>query len=277
MESLNLDLLRPHIKDEPWQNATDLAYDLVKGQKLGYVALLAHTEQTLGPVAKLLVMLGSYDGQVNNGGHSQYYDNGYASEGGGCFGKHTPECPLHKELVTLFEKYKFALLPHGSEVLAILKEFRISINEERNSTESCGCCGDRDCTECDGSGEVEVENQEFGCIDNQEELSKLDDRFYAINSEFEAAVDAHLKLWLETGKDPFADAPAPAEVKAPKRKPIAKILGEDGNAHNLLAIAMTALRTADYNHEELKAIREKALSGNYDNLLQTIMKYCDVR
>lgn len=277
MDTLNINALRLLTLDEPWQNATDLAYSLVKDKKMGYVELLAHTEQALGPVAKLLVMLGSYDGQVCNGGHLQYFDNGYASEGGGCFGKHTPECPLHQELIALFEKYKFTLLPHGREVLAILKEFRISINEERNHTESCGCCGDRDCEECGGSGEVEVENQEFGCVDNQEELDKLDDRFYAINGEFEKEVDAHLKVWVETGKDPFADLPAPEEVKVPKRKPVAKLLGQDGNAHNLLAIAMTALRTADYNHEELKAIREEALSGNYDHLLQTLMKYCDVR
>jgi len=59
-----------------------------------------------------------------------------------------------------------------------------------------------------------------------------------------------------------------------KMKPVLKILGNDGNAYAILG---TASRVAKQNGMDWKAISAEATSGDYDHLLQTMMKYFKVR
>ena len=56
-------------------------------------------------------------------------------------------------------------------------------------------------------------------------------------------------------------------------KPTLKILGEDGNAFYILG---KASRVAKENNMDWKAIRIDATTGDYDHLLQTMMKYFKV-
>ena len=56
-------------------------------------------------------------------------------------------------------------------------------------------------------------------------------------------------------------------------QPELKILGEDGNA---FAILGKARRVALKNDMDWNKIKEEAMSGDYDHLLQTMMKYFDV-
>ena len=58
-----------------------------------------------------------------------------------------------------------------------------------------------------------------------------------------------------------------------KQKPVLKIIGTDGNA---FAILGTAQRVAKENKMDWAKIQEEAMSGDYNNLLQTLTKYFDV-
>ena len=58
-------------------------------------------------------------------------------------------------------------------------------------------------------------------------------------------------------------------------KPKVKLVGKDGNAFNLIALCRKALREAGLE-EQIKEFTAEATSGDYDHLLQTCCKYCDV-
>lgn len=60
-------------------------------------------------------------------------------------------------------------------------------------------------------------------------------------------------------------------------RPSLKLVGEDGNAFAILGRAHRAAKKAGMPEEEWKAIQTEATSGDYDNLLQTMMKHfaCD--
>ncbi len=60
-----------------------------------------------------------------------------------------------------------------------------------------------------------------------------------------------------------------------KQKPKVKLIGEDGNAFNILGKVKRALVKAGM-HEEAKAFMEEATAGDYDYLLATVQKYVDV-
>jgi len=55
--------------------------------------------------------------------------------------------------------------------------------------------------------------------------------------------------------------------------PVLKILGENGNA---FAILGKAKRVALQNEMDWEEIEKEAKSGDYDHLLQTMMKYFEV-
>ena len=60
-----------------------------------------------------------------------------------------------------------------------------------------------------------------------------------------------------------------------KQKPTVKLIGEDGNAFNILGRVKRALVKAGM-HEEAKAFMEEATAGDYNHLLATVQKYVDV-
>lgn len=61
-----------------------------------------------------------------------------------------------------------------------------------------------------------------------------------------------------------------------KIKPVVKLIGEDGNAFAVLAAARKAMKKAGWDKKEIEDFLEEAMSGDYNNLLQTVMKYCEV-
>ena len=60
-------------------------------------------------------------------------------------------------------------------------------------------------------------------------------------------------------------------------KPKLKLVGEDGNAYNILGLAKKAGERAGWTKEQWKEFLEKAISGNYDYLLCTCMEHFDVQ
>jgi hypothetical protein len=64
------------------------------------------------------------------------------------------------------------------------------------------------------------------------------------------------------------------KVKAVKR-PKVKISGEDGNAFFIIGKCTRALKEAG-QADKVDAFMKEAMGGDYDNVLRTAMKYCDV-
>ncbi len=60
-------------------------------------------------------------------------------------------------------------------------------------------------------------------------------------------------------------------------KPVAKLLGADGNIFNLVGIASKALKRAGQIEEAEEMQRKVMNAGSYDEALQIIMKYCEVK
>ncbi len=123
-----------------------------KENAMSYSDILNWFGTTYGSLAKFAVLIGKYNQQVCNGGHIQYFDNGYADGKGGFMSDHDPSIPLHKELIKLFTN---ANLDDdiSQQVLRILKCFEIELDEEE-----------------------ELEDFSY--------LSTLDSRYYQINDAF---------------------------------------------------------------------------------------------
>lgn len=64
------------------------------------------------------------------------------------------------------------------------------------------------------------------------------------------------------------------DVKFPNVK--VKLTGADGNAFAVLGQVRKALKRAGVSEADVTAFTEEATSGNYDHLLQTVMKTVDV-
>lgn len=55
-----------------------------------------------------------------------------------------------------------------------------------------------------------------------------------------------------------------------------QLSGEDGNAFSIVSKVRTALRRGGVSPEEQQEFFDEALSGNYDHVLQTCMRWVDV-
>lgn len=64
------------------------------------------------------------------------------------------------------------------------------------------------------------------------------------------------------------------EPKYPQVK--VKLVGEDGNAFAILGRVARAMRLAGLSEEQRKEFNDKATAGDYDHLLQTVMRYVTV-
>lgn len=61
------------------------------------------------------------------------------------------------------------------------------------------------------------------------------------------------------------------------KKPIAKVIGEDGNVFNLIGICSRSLRKAGQG-DRAKEMSEKIFkAGSYDEALAIMAEYCDLR
>lgn len=66
---------------------------------------------------------------------------------------------------------------------------------------------------------------------------------------------------------------AKTATATPDNKPELRLLGKDGNAFAILAAAR---RVALANDMDWRKIEREAQSGDYDHLVQTMMKYFEV-
>jgi len=66
------------------------------------------------------------------------------------------------------------------------------------------------------------------------------------------------------------------EIYNENNKPVLKLTGIDGNAFVILGRAQQVARRAGMPKEIIDEFRNKAMSGDYNNLLRVCMEYFDV-
>lgn len=59
-------------------------------------------------------------------------------------------------------------------------------------------------------------------------------------------------------------------------KPTLKLLGMDGNVFAVLGAASRAAKNAGWDKEKWAKVRAEAIKGDYDHVLQTLMKHFEV-
>lgn len=59
-------------------------------------------------------------------------------------------------------------------------------------------------------------------------------------------------------------------------KPKIKLIGTDGNAFSLLGKCLTVAKKNKWTKQQINIFNNEAMSGDYDHLLSTIMKYFEV-
>ena len=154
-------LLCMEVDDNDFHQATlNIMYDEWQNKDCTYKEILDWFEETYDSFAKFAVLIGKYNQQVCNGGHIQYFNNGYANGNGGCFNEHSSSIPLHKELIRLFKQTELKD-EISLKALEILSEFKIE--------------------------------QEDDEILNYEYLRVLDKRYYEINEEFMDLINEYIK------------------------------------------------------------------------------------
>ena len=189
------------------QAMLDIAYDDWRDShgEWTYYEMLMNARAKYGELVFVMTIAGKYNQQVGNGGHYQYFDNGYGSvEGGGCLSNHDPAMPLHREVIAgikwLNEMYAEPVL---EKALAIMSRVRILVDEDETTMCDCDECegtgwlpdpGDNDgedvrCMACDGRGQVECDNDDKGCVCNHDELNVLDNEWFEVDEEFMAAMN----------------------------------------------------------------------------------------
>jgi hypothetical protein len=55
-----------------------------------------------------------------------------------------------------------------------------------------------------------------------------------------------------------------------------QLTGRDGNAASIIGAVSKALRRAGVPGEEIKKFTDEAMSGDYDNVLETALRWVDV-
>ena len=55
-----------------------------------------------------------------------------------------------------------------------------------------------------------------------------------------------------------------------------QLIGNDGNAFAIMGTVSKALKHANVPQEDIDAYLQESMSGDYDNLLRTAMKYVEV-
>jgi hypothetical protein len=57
---------------------------------------------------------------------------------------------------------------------------------------------------------------------------------------------------------------------------VVQLVGEDGNAFSIMGRVSQALRRAGVSQDEIRKFQQEAMSGSYDELLQTCMRWVEV-
>ena len=130
---INLNQLLPELENNEnlkagdcHQAILDVCYDhWNKDENKGwsYVDMANFARFRFGDLIQFLLLAGKYNQQITNGGHCQYYENGYASGKDGYEPRRVDTNSLHHEMMTRFKELKLDQHPIGKEVFKIQERF----------------------------------------------------------------------------------------------------------------------------------------------------------
>ena len=207
--------------DEQWQSILDIGYEKWQArdevsEKWSYNDMVDWVGENFGEFAKMAILLGKYNQQVTNGGHVQYFDNGYAPyDGEGCFNRYD-NIGLHENMVELMKKFGLDTKTElSSKVFDIASRMELEIDDEPYIEDTCyECYGsgeveeyNDDCSEyeyvscpnCGGSGLDEISNENY---DEPSDYCKnkwddLDNEYYEISDKWEIEFEQIVREYLK--------------------------------------------------------------------------------
>lgn len=203
-------------------------------------------------------LLGNFNYQVGNGGVTQYVDNGYGL--------------LIERLLTVLDRVGHDVAARVKTMLEPLVEY-IDFDVGDRGFSNYWIL-DNDQPMWDDDDEEEEDNP------GQELASDINDRLYL--GEYDKCLMVRLetvvKEWFDEGcPDRTGQAYPDASKSEPSKvKPKLNLTGVDSNAYMLLAAAKRAARKAKWDTARAEAVIAEAKEGDYDHLIQTLMKHFDV-
>ena len=277
----------------------DIGYEMVEYiinkdelQKMNYIDFMfeiqGYDERIL-----FIVLMKNLVSQVNNGGFHQYFGNGYSS-----FEKNSErdgDISAHEKLIELYKKY----VPKNENTIKLLNIFRKFcdsvmpedcyecdgngyIEDECSECNGSGWIDDEECFECNGRGSIETECYSCGG-DGQGSYytcyCDFDHEFYeTFNKDMENLFKELFLNWLDNwDKDCILNQFHSSKNESNSNsKPKLKLVGTDGNAFAIIGKLIDCLRRNGYKQEQLEEIRKEATSGDYNNVIATACKYCEV-
>ena len=149
--------------------------------KMNYREILEWFELEYGVLARFAVQIGKYNQQVCNGGHFQYYHNGFMGD----TNSEEIDISLHQELVVMLNKSELKD-DTSLKVFKILQELYIEIDND--------CYVEEAVEDEDGNIVYEdVENDNYMSIVNTDMLSNFDKEYYKANDEFMEILEKYFK------------------------------------------------------------------------------------
>lgn len=219
-----------------FQDVLDLGYN--EWQKpehehtWGFEDMVHWVASQFGEVAALIIMFGKFNQQVENGGITQWLDNGYASDSKArrrhSWATISPDMDLSllEEMLEGLTSVPLGNLPSAVKVSHILDDIRSTIEDANEECRECRnhryvrcevCDGagtivdednededveDQECSECHGEGEVPCQNcnpdgtlemdSEEGEVPT-EQFERLDKYYYSFNQAWESEIENYLK------------------------------------------------------------------------------------
>jgi hypothetical protein len=137
-----------------------LAYDEFENQHDShYEDEIDWLQRNFGDLAAFIMHLFFYNGQVCNGGHMQYYENGYASnQNRGYDYSNYTDIDNHEKFIKLFKSLELDnLLPSGKKAYDIISKFKLELNDEVEICINCDGDGKIQCSDCDDNGHIDCE------------------------------------------------------------------------------------------------------------------------
>lgn len=66
------------------------------------------------------------------------------------------------------------------------------------------------------------------------------------------------------------------EAQGEVRKPVVKLVGQNGNVFNVIGLVKRALERAGQRDKAEEFVKRAFKSGSYDNVLALVFEYCEV-
>ena len=171
---------------ETHQAIMNLGYaEWKKNGNWGYDDMVRWMFESFGSLASFAVLTGSLNQQVENGGFTQYFSNGYGSEDSAGCSKDYKDFVLYESLIALVSELGLDKTPLGEKYLNILKVARPEIDDERYTDSTYYD------EELDEEVEEEVDNENYGGIENSDDLSSASSSYYEMNEAWMAFLNTY--------------------------------------------------------------------------------------